>query len=43
MKYHVTISFNHKCGMEEQNMKKDKNLAGDCEISKVRETTNLIQ
>ena len=28
MKYHVLISSDHKCGIEEQNMKKDKNLAG---------------
>ncbi len=29
MKYHVSIPSNHKCGIEKQNIKKDKNLAGE--------------
>jgi len=43
MKYHVTISSNHKCGMEEQNMKKDKNLAGRLRYSIDRDSKNLMQ
>jgi len=39
MKYHVTISSNHKCGMEKQNKKKDKNLAGELRYHYVKKTT----
>jgi hypothetical protein len=29
VKYHISIPSNHKCGIEKQNIKKDKNLAGE--------------
>jgi len=28
VKYHISIPSNHKSGIEKQNIKKDKNLAG---------------
>jgi hypothetical protein len=43
MKYHVLISSDHKCGIEEQNMKKDKNLAGRMTWIIHIENINLIQ
>lgn len=29
MKYHISVPSNHKRGIEKQNIKKDKNLAGE--------------
>jgi hypothetical protein len=43
MKYHIPISSDHKCGIKEQNMKKDKNLAGRMIYIIATENINLIQ
>ncbi len=43
MKYHVLISSDHKRGIEKQNMKKDKNLAGRMIYIIRIENINLIQ